>query len=187
MSIFLSPLSAPVFGGASPGRSIFNGEVSPTPPRGFKPIKGEPKNVSFSRFKPPKSSGTTAAQKAGLRYEKRVVEALVDRFGPALWTQKAISFSDNSGLRAAIPDALIRMGDDLAIVEVKYSHCELAWWQLRKLYEPLLQRLTCARIRLIEVCYNYDPYVLFPEEHVIIPDIEAWYSSVPIQVLPWRI
>lgn len=178
MTPFLSPLSA---------KEV----MTPTrrgPPSGFRPIIGDLSSVAFSSWKQPKSKGSTAAQKLGLRYERKVTAGLMERFGPeAFCPQPSISFADSSGHRLAIPDGLLRLNNCVAIVEIKYTHCELAWWQLRRLYEPLLQRLTTAPIILIEVCHSYDPSVILPEPHSVLLDIVSQRTNAPIQVVPWKI
>lgn len=167
MTPFLSPLSAPVVGGSSPGRS----PLLSRPPSGFNPIRGEPRNVEFTSWLPPKSRGRSFAQRAGIRYEKWVIEALAANFGSNLLSSLGISFHDSGGHRVAIPDAIVRLPHALLILEIKYTHTDFAWWQLRRLYEPLLFRLTRAPIMLIEVCKSYDPSVVFPEEFHYIPDL----------------
>lgn len=181
-SLFLSPLSAPIRGGAPTVRRQFQ------KPRGFRPIEGTPEDVAFTSWKHPRSSGNTAAQKAGLRYEKKVHEALADTYSSAFHPHPSISFRDRSGPRLAVPDGLLRIGDSVAIVEIKYSHCELAWWQLRKLYEPLVQRLTTSRVLLLEIVNSYDPAVEFPEPHQFIPSLShPFILTRPIGVHQWKL
>lgn len=184
MMPFLSPLSnGKISGVLDPSR----GESPlPPPPRGFTPIRGTPLDVAFSTWRPPKSRGNTSAQKAGLRYEARVCEAMAKEFGPSFVPQPTISFTDAGGSRAAIPDGLLRVGDAVGIVEIKYTHTPLAWWQLRKLYEPLLQRLTTNKIILFEVCHSYDPAVDFPEPYGFIHSLRSPPTLYPVQVLQWR-
>lgn len=182
MSPFLSPLSAPVVGGSSPGRSSLLRY-----PNAFKPIVGEPRDVRFTPWQPPKSRGNSTAQKAGLRYERQTIERLAEEFGANLLPHLGIAFSDNSGARVAIPDCLLRLNGALAILEIKYTHTDFAWWQLRRLYEPLLFRLTRAPIFLIEVCKSYDPSVDFPEEHRLIPEISPrHFTKCPVHVVQMR-
>lgn len=166
MTPFLSPLSAPVVGGSSPGRSLIS-----RPPAGFKPIQGEPRSVEFTSWRPPRSRGSSPAQKMGLRYERWVLQTLQENFGPNILFDLGISFTDNSGRRVAIPDAILRHDNAILILEIKYTHTAFAWWQLRRLYEPLLFKLTRAPILLVEVCRSYDPSVVFPEQFHYIPDL----------------
>lgn len=181
MTPFLSPLSGAVgvCGVAPPPRKFL-------PPPSFRPVFGTPRSVAFSAWQPPKSRGRTPAQKAGIRFEKKVLEGLSQQFGPAFRAHPSITFVDDSGRRAAVPDGLLRLHNDLVIVEVKYSHTDLAWWQLRKLYEPLLQQLTWARIFLLEVCKTYDPGVALPEEHFFLPSLSSSFTSAPLHVLQWK-
>lgn len=185
MMPFLSPLSSgSVCGVLKPER----GETPSTlPPPHFRPIRGKPSDVAFSTWKAPRSRGNTAAQKAGLKYEKKICEALSKDFGPAFVAQPSISFSDASGLRIAIPDGLIRLGNAVGIVEIKYSHTALAWWQLRQLYEPLVRQLTTARVLLFEVCYSYDPAIDFPEPHGFIHSLRSPPTLYPVNVVQWKL
>lgn len=54
----------------------------------------------------------------------------------------------------------------ITCVEVKYSHTENAWWQVRKLYLPVLEKLfppALWRLQACEVVKWYDSAVVFPE------------------------
>lgn len=176
-SPFLSPLSA------SP-----NVALATRTPSSFKPIVGTPSNVAFSDFKHGKGRGHTAAQKAGLKYEERVLEKLSQEFPLGFRAQPSINYSDSSGRRLAIPDGILRYRDSVVIVEIKYSHCELAWWQLRKLYQPLLLHLTNYHISLLEICKSYDPSVAFPEPVQLISSLEELSpDNDQVKVLQWKI
>lgn len=75
--------------------------------------------------------------------------------------------SANQRWRWAEPDGLIidpREGV-ISIVEAKLSHTADAWFQLRKLYEPLIRHIFghSWSYAVIEVCGWYDPAVRFPE------------------------
>lgn len=176
-SPFLSPLSStpPSVALATPSH----------PPSGFSPIIGTPSNVAFSDFTWGRGKGRTAAQKAGLKYEEKILDRLSQEFPLGFRPQPSISYHDVSGRRLAIPDGLLRVRDFVVIVEVKYSHTSLAWWQLRRLYEPLLRHLTSATLVPLEICKSFDPSVVVPEPVSLISSLDE-IAPGKMQVLQWK-
>lgn len=159
----LSPLSSGVgTSSAAPSPSERVGRAAP--PRGFKFIRGTPSSVRFGG-EVPHNRGRTYAQKLGLRYEQKVHDILSSIYQENFRPSPSILFEDRSGLRRAIPDGILDLRDRVVIVEVKYSHCELAWWQLKKLYLPLVMRLISKPIYLCEIVHTYDPDIQWPEVH----------------------
>jgi len=123
----------------------------------------------------------------GLWYEQKVHDVLSAIYDERYWQSPAILFRDLYGLRRAIPDGLLAIDDYLVIVEVKYTHCELAWWQLKRLYSPLLVTLYPGRhIRHVEICRSYDPSVVFPGSHGLVTSLHA-LPEVGVGVIQWRI
>lgn len=135
---------------------------------------------------PPFLSGSTSeprtqARASGLRYEKRAQEHLQSLISysyaaysysylPSPW----ISFYSRNGtvLRWCQPDGLLISSVNghpahITIVEIKVRHCVQAWWQLRKLYEPVVRTLfgDGYTYSICEVCHWIDPHanVQFPE------------------------
>lgn len=108
----------------------------------------------------------------GMKYERQVREhlallvlgqaALDYREGP--W----IVFWNDYGRRFCQPDALLLdQSNRVCIVyEVKYQHCVDAWFQLRELYCPVVQRLLPGwTVGLMEICHWHDPQVVFPQAY----------------------
>lgn len=62
--------------------------------------------------------------------------------------------------------------EHVGIVEVKLSHTNSAWWQVRKLYEPIIRFMfPHATVSALEVTRFYDPHQnRFPEPIVPIED-----------------
>lgn len=63
----------------------------------------------------------------------------------------------------------------ITIVEVKYNHTPLAWWQLNELYLPLVSFIFGDELwtyRLAEWVLWYDPATPFPGEHHLRPELE---------------
>lgn len=138
-------------------------------PRGFRLIKGLPTEVRFGGTVP-HNEGRTYAQKEGLRYEQKVHDVLGAIYGSDYTPSPSILYRDRRGLHRAIPDGTLRIGANLLVViEVKLTHTERAWWQLIRLYVPLLSRLVPpgTRIAPVEICRSYDPSVVLPYGQLI--------------------
>jgi len=187
----LSPLSS---GGSASSQlpRLYSPEAgrrsrAPRPPRGFRLLKGAISNVRFEGIAP-HNIGRTFAQRAGLRYEQKVHDVLSSIYGAAYRHNSPILFTDATGPRRAIPDGLLIVESRLVIIEIKLSHCALAWWQLRRLYGPLCAALAVPGtvIQLVEVCRSYDPQVDFPEPHDIIASLHKAPTG-RVGVLQWKL
>lgn len=180
----LSPLSSgalPAPAQTSPSVGAFRA----APPRGFKFIRGTPSSVRFGG-EVPHNRGRTYAQKLGLRYEQKVQDVLSAIYAQNFRPAASILFEDRTGLRRAIPDGLLDLGDCIVIVEIKYSHCELAWWQLKKLYLPLVLRLIAKPIHLCEIVHTYDPDVSWPEPHGLCASLHRLPVG-EVGVIQWKL
>ena len=157
------------------------------PPRSFKGIKGTPTNVRFGGT-PRAPCGHTAAQKLGLAYEQRVIDVLEAIYGDNFRAAPSILYEDRSGTRMAIPDGILRIDSSLVVIECKLSHCEKAWWQLTRLYAPLLLRLAVpgTRISTVEVCRTFDPAITFPGPAVLIESLHRIPHHMT-GILPWKL
>lgn len=137
------------------------------PPLNFKPIKG---NIvkAWESVRPPSFNAEgkqSAAKKAGLMYERKAKVALERVFrGKDTRDGQWLGFTDSSGARACQPDFLVVFPTFVVIVEIKVNHCELAWWQLRRLYSPVVERVFGWPTVLVEVVKHYDPMAFWPEE-----------------------
>ncbi len=157
------------------------------PPRSFKGIKGTPSNVRFGGT-PRNARGRTAAQRMGLAYEVRVCDILSAIYGRDFRAAPSILYEDRSGNRMAIPDAILKIDNTLVIVEIKLTHTERAWWQLQKLYQPLLSQLVTpgTPIHTVEICRSYDPDVKFPGPHAVTQSLHR-LSPHSTGILHWKI
>ena len=187
----LSPLSSrgAVLSGTTPraGAVAEPGYTRLAPPRGFRPLHGPVSDVQFGG-RIPFHKGNSQAQKLGLAYERRVHDVLENIYVDKFRATPSILYRDKkSRLRRAIPDGLLEFPDYLLAIEIKLTHTEKAWWQLVKLYQPLLQNLYPGRrVLLVEICRSYDPAVQFPLPHKLIHSLR----DVPlfqIGVLEWKI
>lgn len=143
--------------------------VQVPPPLKFRHIRGVPRNVAMQGpFVGTKPVGS-AAQKGGIRYERKAQEWLKEHV-PGYLASPQFTFRDDSGGRSIVPDGIATFGDHtLVVFEIKIQHMPDAWWQLVKLYKPVLQAWHPeAHIICIEVTKTYDPAVPFPCEHEII-------------------
>lgn len=127
------------------------------------------------------------AKAAGLRYEAAVKKYLrkelsLVQFG--VWW----GYSDDLGWRKCQMDGLVEVNGVFTIIEVKGRHTSDAWWQLRRLYEPVLRSLGVEKINLLEVCRSFDPAVAFPEEVELVGDVKEWCAQLreKMGVFSWR-
>lgn len=184
----LSPLSSEEFGlhAAQARPSVRRAQPPARPPRGFRPLSGEPTNVRFGGTVPEKV-GRTRAARMGLAYERRVHDVLSSIYGESYRHDTPILYSDRRGARRAIPDGILSLGRTTVVIEVKLSHTERAWWQLRRLYLPLLRCLLPATQRVVgvELCCNFDPELRWPEAFTILKSLHTTPSE--LGVLQWRI
>lgn len=164
------------------------------PPLRFKPVVGEVRyamridNGPFSNVK--KLTGTPA-QKNGKRYERRVQAALAERvkgFVPGQWFE----FRDKIHRRFCQVDGLSQTEELTTIFEIKYSFTTDAWWQLRKLYEPVVRKaLVPKALALVVICRNFDPAIQYPESIRLSSPTSLQYlapnEQTLIDVVPWRL
>lgn len=147
--------------------------VAVPPPLRFRPLQGEPRNVAMQgSYFGTKPTGS-AAQRGGMRYERKAQSWLKEHV-PNYLASPQFTFRDDSGARSIVPDGIATFGDEhsdelLVIFEIKITHMPDAWWQLEKLYRPVLQAWhPRAKVVCIEVTRTYDPAVPFPVEHELI-------------------
>lgn len=150
------------------------------PPRGFRPAEGVRSAWSCGEAGPfgraPSPIRGTAAQKAGLRYERKVHEHLSSVFGSLYRPSQWFRFEDQHGrMRWCQPDGLLCVRDVALVFEVKARHTSDAWWQLRRLYAPVVSRALYARtVGLCCIVRSYDASVPFPEPLEWVDDLRHW-------------
>lgn len=188
----LSPLSFPGSLSSRPGTTGDPSEVAalcrapPRPPKGLHLPSGEIRNVRFGGTVPT-PRGFSPAQRLGLAFETKVHDVLDAIYDVDYRASPSILYEDDRGLHRAIPDGMLRIGRTLVVVECKLSHTERAFWQLSKVYIPLLSRLTIPNIRVvgIEICRNFDPDLKWPERFEILTSLHK--ASTRLGVLQWRL
>jgi hypothetical protein len=148
---------------------------------------------SAGRSAEPWSSKPTArpspAQRAGLRYQATVEKRLSETYGPAVELGPWFRYVDDSHRpRWCQPDAVILApGDGGAplVVEVKLRWMDTAWWQLRCLYLPVLERVFGSAFRTVAVVRSFDPAVVVPGPVHLVDSLAAAPSS-DVGVVIWR-
>ena len=110
----------------------------PPPPAYIKFPLGDIRDAAFAEANPHKSrkaARPSAAQKAGLAYQKRIGALLGDTVpAPSLVSGPWLWYLDATGRRSYCqPDFLIREPSRVLVVEVKVRWTADAWYQLRRL------------------------------------------------------
>lgn len=160
------------------------------PPRKFKSVKGLKRADVVEEPQFAKINGNVRGMKGkGLRYESHVCNYL-DRNLPehvvgvhGLW----FKFEDAKGERYAQADWV---GFDLLraciyIVEVKLTRVPDAWWQLNRLYKPLVSKVFGWDIAMIEVTATVRN-VAVPDDVLLIHDItKAEPNNTYLMRLPY--
>lgn len=156
-------------------------------PRNFRAAKGVRSAWSvgagpFGRTPLSSRSRLTAAQKAGLRFERKVQDGLGELFGSPFRPGQWFRFEDESSRspRWCQVDGLLQLQTSVVIFEVKSRLVVDAWWQLRRLYEPVVRRAFYpAEVALCVIARNVDPLVRFPEEYEFLPNVAELASFRP--------
>lgn len=164
-------------------------EAPLVPPLHFRILKGPVTNIRLRLADYTTANGLTASQKNGLRYERKVQAFLQEKFGkdyhPAPW----LHFEDDGVARTVQPDGVLLRMERLYVFEIKFQHMPEAWWQLEKLYAPLLRKFfPTHQVSCVEVCRSYDPSTPFPCEVKLIPDLDSWigFPRSDFGVFQWR-
>ncbi len=142
-----------------------------SPPDGFQPIS-EVLDAEYSARSPGwlKRHKMTGSQIAGLAHEKKGHKFFQSSFGPeGEYIKSPWIWFHVDGVkkqRWCQPDGLL-LREDLhliTIIEFKLKHTTDAWWQLRKLYEPVIEKIYPGwDIRVLEVVKHPDPDQVMPE------------------------
>lgn len=131
----------------------------------------------------------STCQKAGLRYERRVQKHLRELYGRAYTGAPWVGYREAhepAKARYCQPDGLLYTGpfQRVTIIEIKNSHAQRAWWQLRKLYAPIIAKLHpqfC--IHVCEVTRFYDRMIPFNEDVELVRDIAQDTPRFKVHIL----
>lgn len=173
--------------------------LSPTPqrrppecPTNIRLLRGRPSNIRLipsSTYT--RATGRTTAQKTGLRYEEKVQRALLDYFKPPREYLAApfIHYSDDRGYHTRVPDGIATIDGVKYILEIKLGHTEVSWWQLERVYRPLVEAYYHTfPVRVCEICRSFDPMVSFPSKFRRLESIDELPSlgKGEFGVLRWK-
>lgn len=139
--------------------------------------------------KHPRSRKPTPAQAAGRRYERKVFTRLKEDFGDRVLIQPWFSFLPSVGRqRYCQMDAILDLGgSEYTILEVKVRHTPDSWWQLAKLYLPVLRAYKPeAKFRLGTIVGSYDPATPYPAPFELVYSPEAIQPNL-VGVLRWKL
>lgn len=128
---------------------------------------------------PPKASGRTWAQKAGLRYERKALLHLASQH-PNFIDHLPFVYISEGDRKTAIPDGICfaKDLDHLTIIEIKLKHTDEAWHQLNLLYLPVVQRaFPSHKIKLLEVVRWYEPTTELPGKTLQVIDAGMHFES----------
>lgn len=147
-----------------------------------------------------KNPGTgSAAQRAGKRYERKVLKALEKQFSNnegislriAPWIAYTVFSSSINDEKHCQPDLLLETANEVFLCEIKLSHTIDAFWQLSALYLPVVRLLYNKKpVRLVEITRSFDPAVRFPCEMRLFFSIEHILrtpATKAIEVLQWKL
>lgn len=156
-----------------------------SPPQGFRGIVSPVSHVRVNRvgFARP-NNNYTLAQRNGLRYEDRAQVYLHELLGPDYSRSPWIRFVEHTEFgddkRACVPDGLLIRAPNAFVFEIKIRHTTGAWFQLRKLYAPVVGQLPfISRVICVEICSSFDPNVIIPEDFSRIWGLEHFIRD------PW--
>lgn len=99
-------------------------------------------------------------------------------YGKAYLSNPWLNFkcAADSSRRWCQPDGILidHISGVVTIFECKYSHCARAWWQLHRLYGPVLKKLFPSHweLRYLEIVYYFDPAVVFPGKIELCREID---------------
>lgn len=166
-----SSLPPPTYVRYLPQGEISDAWISQEPPRSGKPVRPSP------------------SQKAGIAFERRVGEwAGAGGFAGDILRSPWLAFVDGGRARHwCQPDLVFDDGVSLVVVEAKLRFSADAWWQLKRLYTPVLQKIFPLRDPIISlcVCKSFDPTVVSPEPPVIREDLfDCQPGSFNVLLLP---
>ena len=148
-------------------------------PRNFTPA-GKVESVELDKEPPFITAAKEGKQrgklKQGMEYEKKVHIALEQKFDylyvPGPWL-KFQSRGDRKP-RMCQPDGLIvdLQSLHITIIEIKLKHTALAWWQTRRLYEPVIRKLFGPGFgySICEIVKWFDLRTAFPERYSLSPN-----------------
>ena len=143
--------------------------------------------ITSNRTNPrPLPKVTTAAQRAGVAYEKKVFVALknlASYLGATVEHNPWFAFVDNNGPGLAVPDVVFTFDTVTIVIEVKLKYIPEARNKLTKLYMPLVMNETSSfNVKGLVICKFLTPNALPTID--TLGDTLTFKNGIP--VLPWN-
>jgi hypothetical protein len=138
-----------------------------SPPRGFCPA-GQVDWAVLTKdpWEGSRAGRMTVAQKRGLRFQAEVGRKLAGLLGGQVdvQIQPWFAYTSRGSIRRRFcsPDLLVTSGSQTLIIEVKYSLCAEAYWQLVHLYHPVVKMWLGRPSGLCVLARLVDPSVALP-------------------------
>lgn len=160
----------------------------PPAPNNFTPAIGV-LHAEFSTAPALRKKRYTGRRLQGIRYECAVHEHLLFRYGARYLPSPWLKFFADGRWRWCQPDGLLFdfVRGRITIVEVKYQHTSDAWWQVRHLYQPVLEHMLPNILWTYEVCEVvkwFDPAVAFPERTVLAGEVDMRHKDFKVHI--WK-
>jgi hypothetical protein len=179
-------------GGAAPASSGASSRLAPPPGVRIgdvafaKSIAGSPWGESATGVPP------TKAQLAGLRYERKVQEKLAqffqNEYRPGPWFK--YQFEGAKTPLLGQPDGVWEMKNSVVVVEIKIRWCAEAWWKLKRVYAPVVERALSKPVRgLLCVTRSFDPAIRVPDPVQLFDEPIPFLrlsTDPPVTVLLWK-
>jgi hypothetical protein len=170
-------------------------EVAPIFPRpkGFRPA-GTVTSSSFAATPPKGLTGgrSTGVRKLGKAYERKVLKWLAAEVAAAIpdgtfYPSPWLTFQGLGGDRLCQPDAFLLTKRGGVVFEVKLRHSQMAYWQLRHLYSPVLAAIFPEiPIGICEVTKWFDPATPWPEPVKLLENPFDAIGTTSFGVFTWR-
>lgn len=127
----------------------------------------------------------------GIRYERKVQEHLSNCYGDLYHPSPWFYFETEGRRRWCQPDGLLLdpWAGRITICEVKYQHTSDAWWQLQRLYLPVISAAFPPglwSVACLEIVKWYDPATVFPEPVALVARPDQCPPAPRLGVHIWR-
>ncbi len=112
----------------------------------------------------------SASRRAGKAFEARVQADLAHLLGPRYLPGPWFSFNSGSNfVRVCQPDGILELPRSVLLIEIKLQHTIAAWYQLRQLYQPVVERAFRKPTTIVEIFRSGDILSVYPEPVLLIP------------------
>jgi hypothetical protein len=105
-----------------------------------------------------------ASRRAGKAFESRIQRRIAEILGQSYLPGPWFSFNCGSNqVRLCQPDGILELPRSVLIVEIKHQHTVSAWFQLRQLYQPVVECALRKPATVVEIFKTGDVLLPFPE------------------------